>query len=280
MEAVQVLFEICDNGIDDDGDGDTDCADSDCSGIVVNLQNDNTICEGDDITLTASISVCDPPICSGASVSSFPYTNSFNNTTNDWTQDTDDDFNWTYDVDATTSGSTGPSAPTDGSHYIYTESSSPNNPNKVARITSPCFDLSNVGGATLEFDYHMFGSSMGTLDLQISTDDRVSWTSIWSLSGDQGDQWTTNTIDLSNYVGGNISIRFEGTTESSFRSDMAIDRLSLTTSPFTYLWESGETTASITDTPASTTTYRVSVTGGTNTYTREVIVTLESCVEI
>jgi len=79
MEAVQVLFEICDNGIDDDGDGDTDCADSDCSGIVVNLQNDNTICEGDDITLTASISVCDPPICSGVSVSSFPYTNSFNN---------------------------------------------------------------------------------------------------------------------------------------------------------------------------------------------------------
>jgi len=95
--------EICNNGIDDDGDGDIDCADSDCDGIVVNLKNDTTICSGDDITLTASMSVCNAPTCGGTSVSSFPYTNSFNNTLGDWTQDTNDDFNWTYDVDATTS---------------------------------------------------------------------------------------------------------------------------------------------------------------------------------
>ncbi len=277
QSASGFMMEICNNGIDDDGDGDIDCADSDCDAINLNVKNDTTICSGDNISLTASMSVCNAPTCAGNSVSSFPYTNSFNNTIGDWTQDTDDDFNWTFEVDGTISSNTGPSLPTDGSHYMFTESSSPNYPTKVARVTSPCFDLSNAGGAILEFDYHMYGSSMGTLDLQISTDNRVTWSSLWSLSGDQGNQWSTQQVDLSNYIGGNISLRFEGTTSNSYRSDMAIDRLSLTTTPFMYSWESGETTASISKTPASTTTYRVTVTGGINTYTGEVLVTVDNC---
>ena len=281
IETRNDCIEICDNGIDDDGDGAIDCADSDCSSAQFNIEKDTTICEGDYIGITASLPLCNPSSgCSGTGITSFPYSNSFDNSIGDWTQDSDDDFNWLiYDIPTGSSG-TGPSNPSDGSHYIYVESSNPNYPYKVGRITSPCFDLSNTGAATLEFDYHMYGTSMGMLELQISTDDKTTWTTIWSLSGDQGDQWTTQVVDLNSYLGQNVNIRFVGTTSSSFRSDMAIDRLSLTTQPFSYLWSSGENTATIHKFPSSTTTYKVTITGGTTSFTGKTTVIVEDCSEI
>ena len=45
--------EICNNGIDDDGDGDIDCADADCSAAVVTGAN-SPICAGQDLNLTES----------------------------------------------------------------------------------------------------------------------------------------------------------------------------------------------------------------------------------
>ncbi len=169
-----------------------------------------------------------PSACDG--ITSFPYRKSFEPDFGSWTQETNDDINWSLDSNTTPSSNTGPSAPTHGSNYIYTEASGNGTgyPNKVALLTSPCIDLSNEANAQLTFDYHMYGSNMGTLEMRASTDDGNSWTTIWSLNSNQGNRWNSQTVNLSGYSGNVIKLQLKGTTGSSYRSDMAIDNLNIT----------------------------------------------------
>lgn len=178
---------------------------------------------------TTNASTLDPSGCTGG-ISSFPYAEGFESGLGAWTQSSADDIDWTVDANGTPSSSTGPSSATEGSNYLYVESSGNGTgfPNKVAIINSPCIDLSAETAATFTFSYHMYGSSMGTLDLQANTGGST-WTSIWSLSGDQGNQWSTANVDLGAYAGGTVSLRFVGTTSTSYRSDMAIDKLNIST---------------------------------------------------
>ena len=169
--------------------------------------------------------------CAGScntTVAAFPYSESFETDLGDWEQSTSDDFDWTRHSGSTTSSNTGPSSAADGLFYAYVESSFPNYPSKTTILNSPCFDLTGQNGTNLSFAYHMYGSTMGTLDLQVSSDGGINWTSEWSLSGDQGDQWSTANVDLSAYSGSTIQLRYVGTTSTSFRSDMAVDDISVT----------------------------------------------------
>ena len=56
-------------------------------------------------------------------------------------------------------------------------------------LTSECLDISTLAAPALRFQYHMYGATMGTLSVEISTDTGATWTSVWALSGDQGNQW-------------------------------------------------------------------------------------------
>lgn len=51
----------------------------------------------------------------------------------------------------------------------------------------------------LRFSYHMYGSGMGTLNIYVRKDSDNSKTNIFSLSGDQGDQWHSKEITLSEH---------------------------------------------------------------------------------
>ncbi|WP_282087361.1 M14 family zinc carboxypeptidase [Aquimarina algiphila] len=160
--------------------------------------------------------------CTG--ISNFPYNESFETGIGVWINETGDGIDWTRDSGGTPSSSTGPSAAQDGSFYLYTEASGNSN-NKIALLTSPCIDLASLSGVSLEFGYHMYGSNMGSMEVLVSTDDGVNYTSIWTKSGDAGNTWNQASVDLSVYAGSVIKLQFKGTTGSSFRSDMAIDNL-------------------------------------------------------
>ncbi|MBT3570777.1 MAG: hypothetical protein HN498_00260, partial [Flavobacteriales bacterium] len=126
---------------------------------------------------------------------------------------------WTLDALGTGSSGTGPSDDiTGGGNYMYYETSG-----SVASpitLTSLCLDVSALASPTLSFYNHMFGATMGTLDVL------VNGTSVWSQSGDQGDQWNFTQVDLSAYAGNtNITIDFVGTIGTSFTGDMAIDEV-------------------------------------------------------
>ncbi|WP_075341991.1 M36 family metallopeptidase [Tenacibaculum agarivorans] len=173
----------------------------------------------------------DPVTCS-STVNSFPYGESFE--ANDgWTQASGDDGNWVRDANGTPSSGTGPSAGADGSFYMFLEASTNGSTgqigsNATAILQSPCFDLSSLTSATFSFSNHMFGTSVGSLRLEASTDG-TTWTSIWNQSGNQGNQWNSVSVNLGAYVGeAEVRLRFVGTTGTSWSSDIAIDDLALT----------------------------------------------------
>lgn len=164
-----------------------------------------------------------PSVCT-STINSFPYNESFESGVGAWTQSTSDSFDWTRDANGTPSGSTGPAAAAAGSFYMYTEASNPNFPTKTAIFNSPCFDLTSVSNPIMKFKYHMYGSSMGTLKLEVQEEGATIWTEVWSKSGDQGNSWEDAIVNLSS---NKVKVRFNLTTASSYTSDAAIDAISV-----------------------------------------------------
>ena len=169
--------------------------------------------------------------CSGG-INTFPYTESYENTIGDWTQSSADDINWTVNSNGTPSQNTGPANAANGNFYIFVEASGNGTgfPNKQAIINSPCYDLSGEASASFSFSYHMFGSTdMGTIALEASNDNGLSWTTLWTESGNKGNQWLTANVDLSSYIGGSVQLRFNRITGGTWQADVAIDNINLNT---------------------------------------------------
>jgi M6 family metalloprotease-like protein len=158
------------------------------------------------------------------------YAESFESGKGNWVDSAGDNFNWTRNNNGTGSSGTGPSYASDGNYYLYTEASSANNPNMTALMDNT-FDFAGITALSLQFDYHMYGAAMGSLDVDLF--DGLVWTqSIWSISGQQhngnSDPWTLAEVDLSEWAGlSDVVVRFRGTTGSSFTSDMALDNIRL-----------------------------------------------------
>ncbi|GGK16711.1 hypothetical protein GCM10007962_08750 [Yeosuana aromativorans] len=166
-------------------------------------------------------------------ISSFPYSQSFETGTSGWTQPNTDNFDWTRDSAGTPSSGTGPSTGHSSTYYMYTEASSPRTAGDTANLESPCFDLTIATAATFSFWYHMYGSGMGNLYVELSTDNGASYPNLlWSHSGQvqtsNGQAYGNVSINLSAYVGQTVKIRFRGVIGSSYQSDMAIDDVALT----------------------------------------------------
>lgn len=160
-------------------------------------------------------------------VSVFPYQESFESGQGLWTETTTSLDIWRTRSGTTSSGGTGPSSAYDGLSYIYTESSLPNNPNKVGILEGPCFDLSQAAAADLQFHYNMYGAYMGSLELQVSANNGSGWSTLWSQSGDQGVNWELAVVSLNDFLGQTIRLRFKTITGTGFQSDAAIDALVL-----------------------------------------------------
>ncbi len=227
-------------------------------------------------------------------INSFPYCESFENGIGLWQQPANDDFDWTRLSGATQSATTGPSSAYDGTYYIYTESSSPRVDGDEAFFIAD-FDFSLLNYPELTFYYHMWGGGIGTLHVDVYD---AGWhLDVWSLSGDQGNNWSQAIVNLSAYAHkADITIRFRGElgngVGNTWHSDIAIDLVcvnnnplvALTTTitpdtsicedytlnlfanvvgagtPFSYLWNDGNTTPSIMVAPQVTTTFSVTAT--------------------
>ncbi|QOD60113.1 DUF11 domain-containing protein [Polaribacter haliotis] len=152
---------------------------------------------------------------------------SFESDFDGWDQVSGDDMNWSRDIE-TPSSNTGPDLGSDGDFFLFIEASS--NSGKKAWIEKE-FDLTGKQKSQLNFDYHMYGSNMGSLNVLVNKNGVL--TNVFSRSGDKGDVWLSATADLSAFDGDVIKIRFEGIVGSNFRSDAAIDNISVTSTPDT-----------------------------------------------
>ena len=202
--------------------------------------------------------------CNFDLVNTFPYTEDWENGRGLFKEQAGDDGDWTLNTGGTVSSNTGPSqgndpvAP-DGGQYLYTEASTSDlgfNANVI--LTSGCIDLSNHYGASIAFDYHMFGAAMGTVALEVSEDGGITWSQATSITGQQqtsnGAAWLTENVDLSalSYDGKVIRVRFNATTGTDFTSDIAIDNFVLNatevcsvTTTWTGSWDNGAPTANV-----------------------------------
>lgn len=165
-------------------------------------------------------------IASTPSAISLPYQEGFETDFGTWSNSSDDNMNWTRQSGATPSNNTGPNTAEEGSWYLFTEASNPNNPDKLA-LLEQVFDFSGTTNPELSFKYHMFGADMGSLSLDANTDQNI-----WSISGQQqvasAESWETATVSLSDYADLScVSLKFKGTTGAGFASDICIDDIQI-----------------------------------------------------
>lgn len=165
----------------------------------------------------------------------------------------DDDFNWTRHRGSTGSSNTGPSGDhtTGTGWYMYVETSSPVENNWSAKLSSSSQDSTDQWGFCLIFYYHMYGSSVGTLNVYISsgTDNSL----VFSRSQNKGDRWWKASVHFISYS--DWQVTFEAIDGNSFTGDIAIDDISFITGP---CLTQDFTTMDTTTTDFSTTTLPVS----------------------
>ena len=124
-----------------------------------------------------------------------------------------------------------------GLKYVYAEASQGGN-NTTTTLTTPCIDLTQVSGCyALEFYYHFFGEDIGTMQIQIDTGTGQNvgfWGGYYFIRKEQqtkqSDPWRRALVDLSQFTGQYIRIRFVSAKQTSktgndIRGDMAIDDL-------------------------------------------------------
>ncbi|MDA9147760.1 GEVED domain-containing protein [Schleiferiaceae bacterium] len=135
-------------------------------------------------------------------------------------------FGWTIDQGGTGSSGTGPSTGNMGDWYLYLETSG-GALGSQSFAELPPLDLSSVSSPILRFYYHMFGATMGTLSVEVSTNSGLNWSVVETITGQQSssnfDSYTLKDVSLANYISPNTLIRFVGERGSSFTGDMAID---------------------------------------------------------
>lgn len=150
-----------------------------------------------------------------------------------WSRNPASGYHWGGGQGGTGTGNTGPSADhTSGfGNYVYAEASF-TSPGLTADLETPDIDLSPLTLPELRFWYHMFGASMGAL--QVDVFDGTNWVlGVDTIVGEQGNQWFERRIILSGFVGQTVKIRFVASTgvTPTQLGDIAIDDLSIIEGP-------------------------------------------------
>ena len=93
---------------------------------------------------------------------------------------------------------------------------------------TPTVELeAGTGFKTIDFHYHMYGSTIGQLHVQVSDesdcDDSSTWSTVWSKDGATGNTWLPASIDSLN-SNSYTCLRFMAVS-ASYTGDIAIDNL-------------------------------------------------------
>ncbi|MBX7241945.1 MAG: T9SS type A sorting domain-containing protein [Bacteroidia bacterium] len=147
-----------------------------------------------------------------------------------------DSIDWRTLSGATGTGSTGPDFDhtTGSGKYVYLETSSTDGSGcrfKTADLQSVCFDMRGSNQPELDFWYHAYGGTIGTLNVEVLGNDGWQASPLTEISGDQGNQWLNKVVNLSNWEEEQIVIRFRGTTGNGYTGDLALDDISVSTLP-------------------------------------------------
>ena len=103
--------------------------------------------------------------------------------------------------------------------YVYAETSYPRTQGDLFTLTYDGSACSNIGlsVSTVTFHYHMYGGTMGTLDVTNAAGEVV-----WSLGGDQGNSWQAATVEVYS-----PSFAFEYARGDGYHGDAAVALVSV-----------------------------------------------------
>lgn len=146
-----------------------------------------------------------------------------------WHNATTNRIDWILFDEATPSKFTGPDSDIGGNgKYIYLESQPEACGISYSSIfESNCLDISDSEiNCGLSFYYHMYGNDIDTLRVDVLTGDKDPVT-IWSLSGNQGNVWHYQTLDLSQFANTSSIIQFVANSSGGNLGDIGIDQIKL-----------------------------------------------------
>lgn len=143
------------------------------------------------------------------------------------TNGSQDGIDWRVNANGTPSAGTGPAADhTSGTgNYIYLEASNGCTAQEAVLI-SPCIDLTGATVPQLSFWYHMNGTNVG--ELHVDVFDGSQWINdAFAVSGSQGNSWLQGFVNLQPYTGNIVNVRFRGITGDGWSSDIALDDIDI-----------------------------------------------------
>jgi hypothetical protein len=116
--------------------------------------------------------------------------------------------------------------------YMYLETSG-GSAGDTGTFIIPALSTVGLTSPELSFSYHMFGATIGTLDILINTG--TTWNSVFTLSGQQQtaetDPWADTAVSLAAYLNDTIQIKFRGARGASFTGDISIDGIRVDNPP-------------------------------------------------
>ncbi|MDP0492054.1 MAG: glycosyl hydrolase [Verrucomicrobiota bacterium JB023] len=167
-------------------------------------------------------------------VQPLPYAESFENGVGAWRQFEEDGYDWEVGTGTTPTAAAGPAGASDGDHYLFAEGHDSPSQGDLAQVQCT-FDLSSVTNATLTFDYHMYGSFIDYLAIDIH--DGSDWNTDYWLRDEQqhtasSDAWTQAVVDLAPFIGqSEVTIRFRTARKVWNAADPAIDNIVIREQP-------------------------------------------------
>ena len=220
------------------------CPGYDTVNVVVNTPPDLLVeLNGEVLTSTDSDAKAGNSGCTVVNL--LPYVNNFDDSLVVWNQSVDDDLDWIANMGPTDTDFSGPSNDTIrntgdslGTYFFINRAGANSDDNKVAYLTSDCIDLLGAQSPFVEFYYHMYDGyasilnidQMGDLEIQVRDVSQGTnyWITVFSKSGNQGNNWYKGYIDLSSFVGTTVQLRVKGTAGiGGPRSEMAVDGFSI-----------------------------------------------------
>lgn len=192
---------------------------------------------------TLNLTVTDPGSCSYDAPLIVPECNDFENgeLLPNWTGDLGTPNNplaaWNVLMGPTNSNNTGPSSGYNNSdYYLYFEATGAQLSGTYT-LHSPVYDLSNILSPQVRFATHMFGNCVGTLLVDYEEPaGSGNYTNIFSQTGEVGDFWLPQIIQLCDVTASLISFRFtvvhcDGSSGTFGWGDIGIDEFCVEKGP-------------------------------------------------
>ncbi|XP_071851180.1 MAM and LDL-receptor class A domain-containing protein 1-like isoform X5 [Apostichopus japonicus] len=151
-----------------------------------------------------------------------------------WEQSEDDDFDWIVNkgpVGGTSNGPDGDHSPQANGYYIYMSARHPAIYKSVSAILSPRQQANQNGMQCMTFWYHLYGSSVGFLNVSVGIYNSQSptYTLKWIHTGDRGKQWLPGTVQIE--TNNDFEVLIEGEVGRSSFGDIGLDDITLVDGP-------------------------------------------------